>query len=93
MSSPPPLPPETGPFEQAADTLGLTSSLRALLERPAREFTFAIPVRLDDGLRDGVPHRRDDVRREGRPRRRGAGALRREPRPLPRARLRLRGGR
>jgi len=55
MSSPPPLPPETGPFEQAADTLGLTSSLRALLERPAREFTFAIPVRLDDGRREIFP--------------------------------------
>ncbi len=36
-------------FDQAADFLGLDQGTRELLRWPAREFQFAIPVRMDDG--------------------------------------------
>ncbi len=36
-------------FDLAADRLGLSTGLRALLRYPLREFHFRIPVRMDDG--------------------------------------------
>ncbi len=36
-------------FDHAADFLGLDQGTRELLRWPAREFQFAIPVRMDDG--------------------------------------------
>jgi glutamate dehydrogenase (NAD(P)+) len=36
-------------FDRAAEILGLTPATRELLRWPAREYTFALPVRMDDG--------------------------------------------
>jgi glutamate dehydrogenase len=36
-------------FDEAAETLGLSSGLRELLRVPLREHAFSIPVRMDDG--------------------------------------------
>ncbi|MDY0058649.1 MAG: Glu/Leu/Phe/Val dehydrogenase [Myxococcota bacterium] len=36
-------------FDQAADFLGLDSGTRELLRTPLREYSFGIPVRMDDG--------------------------------------------
>jgi glutamate dehydrogenase (NAD(P)+) len=36
-------------FDSAAELLGLDQATRELLRHPMREFSFAIPVRLDDG--------------------------------------------
>ena len=36
-------------FDDVAEKLGLSSSIRALLREPMREFTFTLPIRMDDG--------------------------------------------
>ena len=36
-------------FDNVADTLGLDTSIRALLRQPLREYQFSIPVHMDDG--------------------------------------------
>lgn len=36
-------------FDSVADELKLSSSLRALLREPLREYTFNMPIRMDDG--------------------------------------------
>jgi glutamate dehydrogenase (NAD(P)+) len=36
-------------FDQAAELLGLGSAMRDLLRWPLREYTFSIPIRMDDG--------------------------------------------
>lgn len=36
-------------FDSVAEKLGLSSSIRALLREPMREFTFSMPIRMDDG--------------------------------------------
>ena len=37
-------------FDKVAEYLGLDSATRDLLRYPLREFQFAIPVRMDDGM-------------------------------------------
>jgi glutamate dehydrogenase (NAD(P)+) len=37
-------------FDDAAEILGLDDSTRALLREPLREYSIAIPVRMDDGI-------------------------------------------
>ena len=36
-------------FDAVAEKLGLSESIRALLREPMREFSFTLPVRMDDG--------------------------------------------
>ena len=36
-------------FDKGADLLGLPEDVRQLLRWPLREYSFAIPVRMDDG--------------------------------------------
>ncbi len=36
-------------FDTVADQLNLSSSIRALLREPMREFAFTLPIRMDDG--------------------------------------------
>ena len=37
-------------FDKVAEYLGLDAATRDLLRYPLREFQFAIPVRMDDGM-------------------------------------------
>lgn len=36
-------------FDSVAEKLGLSSSVRALLREPMREYSFSLPIRMDDG--------------------------------------------
>ena len=36
-------------FDRIADKLGLDEATRELLRSPIREYSFAIPIRMDDG--------------------------------------------